>query len=66
VICTEPFETLAGINARARQIPDVDLMIVPHPLGSRAPDEITGLARDVAQSVLSLVEPPVAARRETL
>ena len=62
VICTEPFETLAGINARAKRIPAVDLVIVPHPLGSRTADEIAELARDVAQSVLALVGQPVSAR----
>jgi hypothetical protein len=54
VICTEPFETLAGINARANAIPDVDIVLIPHPLGSRRPDEIQSLARKIADQVRAL------------
>ena len=54
MICTEPFETLASINARANAIPDVDIVLIPHPLGSRRPDEIESLARAIADRVRTL------------
>jgi hypothetical protein len=54
VICTEPFEALAAINARANKIPDVDIVVIPHPLGSRRPDEIEELARGIADQVRTL------------
>jgi hypothetical protein len=54
VICTEPFEALAGINARANKVPEVDIVLIPHPLGSRRPDEIQALARRIADHVRAL------------
>jgi hypothetical protein len=54
VICTEPFEALAGINARANKVPDVDIVLIPHPLGSRRPDEIQALARQIADRIRAL------------
>jgi hypothetical protein len=54
VICTEPFETLATINAKANNVPDVDIVLIPHPLGSRRPDEIQVLARRIADQVRKL------------
>ena len=54
MICTEPFETLATINAKANNVPDVDIVLIPHPLGSRRPDEIQELARRIADQVRKL------------
>jgi hypothetical protein len=46
---------LAKVNAAGRGIADLDLIVVPHPLGTRAPDEIAALGKDVAAHVLDLV-----------
>ena len=46
---------LARVNAKGRGIPDLDVIVVPHPLGTRPPDEITELGKDVAARVLDLV-----------
>jgi hypothetical protein len=55
VICTEPFEALARINAKAKNAPDVDLVIVDHPLGSRGQVEIDSMADEIAERVRALV-----------
>jgi hypothetical protein len=55
VICTEPFEALARINAKAKNAPDLDLVIVAHPLGSRGQDELEAMADEIANRVRALV-----------
>ena len=54
MICTEPFETLASINAKANNVPDVDIVLIPHPLGSRRPEEVQELAQRIADQVRKL------------
>lgn len=56
VVCTEPFRTLAELNARAKGIPDLDLIVVPHPLGVRPVDEVEEIGRDVARQIAALAE----------
>jgi hypothetical protein len=43
------------VNAKGRGIPDLELVVVPHPLGTRAPDEIAELGNEVAARVLELL-----------
>jgi hypothetical protein len=43
------------VNAKGRKIADLELVIVPHPLGTRAPDEIAELGKLVAARVLELL-----------
>lgn len=43
------------MNAKGRKIPDLELVVVPHPLGTRPPDEIAELGRQVAAQVLELL-----------
>jgi hypothetical protein len=57
VVCTEPFEALARLNARARGAEDLDLVVLPHPLGVRPLDEVRQLGRQVAEHVAALAEP---------
>jgi hypothetical protein len=57
VVCTEPFEALARLNARARGAEDLDLVVLPHPLGVRPLDEVRQLGRQVAAHVAALAEP---------
>lgn len=54
-MCTEPFVQVAKVNAKGRGIPDLDLIVVPHPLGTRAPDELAELGKEVAARVLELL-----------
>lgn len=56
MICTEPFRALAELNARAKGVPDLDVLIIPHPLGVRPEAEVELLGREVARLVLDLAE----------
>ncbi len=46
---------MAKITAKGRNIPDLELIVVPHPLGTRPPEEIVELGKDVAARVLELL-----------
>jgi hypothetical protein len=54
VVCTEPFRALAELNARANGVPELDLVVVPHPLGVRTPAEVEQLGREVAGQIAAL------------
>jgi hypothetical protein len=54
VVCTEPFRGLAQLNARARKVPDLDIIVVDHPLGVRPVDQVQELGREVARQVAQL------------
>lgn len=56
VVCTEPFESLARLNMRARGAEDVDVIVLPHPLGVRPVDEVEELGRGVARRLAELVD----------
>lgn len=56
VVCTEPFESLARLNMRARGAEDVDLIVLPHPLGVRPVDEVREMGKTVAERIVELVE----------
>ena len=55
-MCTQPFESLARLNMRARGAEDVDLIVLPHPLGVRPVDEVQEMGRSVAERLVELVE----------
>jgi hypothetical protein len=56
VVCTEPFEALARLNARARGVEDLDLIVLPHPMGVRPVDEVRELGREVGERLAALAE----------
>lgn len=43
------------MNAKGKGIPDLDLIVVPHPLGTRAPEEIAELGKVVAARIIELI-----------
>lgn len=43
------------MNAKGRGIPNLDLIAVAHPLGTRAPDEIAAMGVDVAARVREIL-----------
>lgn len=43
------------MNAKGRNIPDLELVVVPHPIGTRARDEIADIGKQVAAQVLELL-----------
>lgn len=49
---------MAKITAKGRGVPDLELVVVPHPLGTRAPEDIAELGVDVAAQVLDLLRGP--------
>ena len=55
VICTEPFVTSANAMAKLGGIPDYPYDVVPHPLGSLAPDTLRARARQAAPEVLRIL-----------
>jgi hypothetical protein len=54
-VCTEPFVQMAKITAKGRGIPDLELVVVPHPLGTRPSEELDELGKVVAARVLELL-----------
>jgi hypothetical protein len=56
VVCTEPFESLARLNARARGAENLDVIVLPHPLGVRLVPEVQELGRLVADRLAALVD----------
>jgi hypothetical protein len=55
VVCTEPFRALAEMNAKAKGLPGLDLIVIPHPLGVRPVEDVEELGREVARRVAALV-----------
>ena len=55
VICTEPFISSAKAMAQIGGIPDYPYVVVPHPLGSLAPETLRERARQAAPEVLRIL-----------
>jgi hypothetical protein len=47
---------MAEITAKGRGVPGLELVVLPHPLGTRPPQELEALGKDVAARVLALLE----------
>jgi hypothetical protein len=54
-VVTAVFENLARSAARAHGRPDLRLVVLPHPMESRADDEIRAIARARAAELLGLL-----------
>ena len=55
VICTEPFERTAKSIARIKGIPDARFVVIPHPLGSRTPEEVKELAKAALPQTIEIL-----------
>jgi hypothetical protein len=55
VICTEPFISSAKAISRIGGIPDYPFIVVPHPLGSLAPETLRERAMMAAPEVLRIL-----------
>jgi hypothetical protein len=55
LVCTEPFEQLARVNAAGHGLADLHLIVIPHPLGTRPLDEVSELGRSLAPRVLEIL-----------
>lgn len=55
VVVTEPFANLARVAARARGRAQLRLLVLPHPMETRAPEEIRALARAHLDTLAALL-----------
>ena len=56
VICTEPFLKLGKAQAKVFGVPDLPLVLIPHPLGGIGLEQVHGRAEYAVQQILDLVK----------
>lgn len=56
VICSEPFVQLAKSQARVFGVPDLPLVVIPHPLGGLTLEGIEGRARHAVPQLTELIK----------
>ena len=56
VIVSEPFLKLGRTQARVLGVPDLPLLLIPHPLGGLALGEVEGRAAHAIPQVLKLIK----------
>ncbi len=55
VICSEPFIKLGKAQARTFGVPDLPLVVIPHPLGGIALDHVKQRAEAAIPQLVSLI-----------
>ena len=55
VICSDPFLKLGTTQAKVFGVPDLPLVMIPHPLGGLTLDEVRGRADVAIPQVVSLI-----------
>jgi hypothetical protein len=55
VIVSEPFLKLGKTQARVLGVPDLPLLLVPHPLGGLSLEQVEGRAQHAIPQVLELI-----------
>ncbi len=55
VICSDPFRRLAMTQARVFGVPDLPLVMIPHPLGGLSIEQVEGRARVAIPQVVDLI-----------
>jgi hypothetical protein len=58
VVVTEVFANLAAIAARSRGYQDLRTLVLPHPMETRAEDEIRDMVHARLDDILSLLVAP--------
>ncbi len=56
LICSDPFRSLAANQARVLGVPDLPLVMIPHPLGGLSLDGVRARAEVAIPQVVSLIE----------
>ena len=56
VICSDPFLKLGKTQARVFGVPDLPLVMIPHPLGGLTLDEVRGRADVAIPQVVNLIQ----------
>ncbi len=59
VICSDPFLKLGKTQARVFGVPDLPLVMIPHPLGGLTLDEVKGRADAAIPQVVNLIQAQV-------
>jgi hypothetical protein len=55
VVCSEAFQNLARAQARVFGVPDLPLIVIPHPLGGLAMAEVKSRAEHALPQLLDLI-----------
>jgi len=56
VICSEPFLKLGKTQARVFGVPDLPLLLIPHPLGGIDLDAVKGRAAHAVPKVVEIIK----------
>ena len=56
VICTESFEKLAINQSRVFGVPDLQRIVIPHPLGGLPRDKVVNRGSEIAPRVAAFIE----------
>jgi hypothetical protein len=56
VICSEPFLKLGKTQARVFGVPDLPLLLIPHPLGGLSLEQVEGRAQHAIPQVVELIK----------
>jgi hypothetical protein len=56
VICSEPFLKLGKNQARVFGVPDLPLLLIPHPLGGLSLEQVEGRARHAIPQIVELIK----------
>ena len=54
-VCTDVFATLAAAESRQLGLADLPVVVVPHPIGSLEPEQVTALGRAAAPRVAGVL-----------
>ena len=54
-VCSTPFEKLARAQAKGFGLPDLPLLMIPHPLGGLPRDQVADRAEVAARQLLALL-----------
>ena len=55
VLCTEPFMKLGRTQAQVLGVPDLPLILIPHPLGGISLEQVEGRAHHALPELLQLL-----------
>ena len=56
IICSGPFEQLGRAQVRVFGVPDLPLIVIPHPLGGISLEEVKGRAAVAAPQFIGLLK----------
>ncbi len=56
VICTEPFLKLGQAQAKVFGVPDLPLVLIPHPLGGISLEQVHGRAEYALPQILDILK----------